>query len=56
VASCIAAVWGSIFLFKDAIKKGTRWYDRIIRFLGALLMAGLAAGIVYLWNTGKLSK
>ena len=49
-----AVIWGAISFFKGSLWSSTRWYDRIIRFLGALLMAGFAMGIIYLWSTGQL--
>ena len=50
------AGWCSFAFFKDAIRTGgaLRWYDRVIRFLGALLMAGLATEGVFLLASGKL--
>jgi hypothetical protein len=51
-----AAGWCSISLFKDAIRTGgaLRGYDRAIRFLGALIMAGFAIGGGFLLAAGKV--
>jgi hypothetical protein len=42
--------WCSISLFMSATKNssGLRWYDRTIYFVGAILMAALTIGGVYL--------
>jgi hypothetical protein len=50
------AGWCSISLFRDSVKKTSKmlWYDRVIRFIGGLIMAGLAIGGGYMLESGQL--
>ena len=47
-------IWCAVGLIKSAVRgeRGLRWYDRFIRFAGALLMGALAVGGIFL-TTGK---
>jgi hypothetical protein len=57
VVMLTGAGWCSISLFRDSVKKTSKmlWYDRAIRFIGAIIMAALAIGGGYLLASGELS-